>query len=251
MFTGSLRRVGTQSLQRRTFFSRQTGERLQDWGEQLIPKHPNDPDPRFVQVIKKEKFATALIMATTAYIAYAYNRPLKDTKLFDRRGDIRLPIITPFLDYMVDRFGKNTLIVPNADPFEHFTEEEKLKRVDYLDAQGFFDRYYQDQGDIVDKLRLMNSITQRALVLRDANATQFPEDEVYTLDQVLDLVHQQHSSKQPLLQYQCGDDIVTFETKMDRYASSVISLLDESDMSSNLPTISAQDTAAFDHLYKV
>jgi len=38
---------------------------------------------------------------------------------------------------------------------------------------------------------------------------------------------------------------------MDRYASSVISLLDESDMSSNLPTISAQDTAAFDQLYKV
>jgi len=254
MFTGLFRRVGTQSLQKRSFFSRQQGERLQEWGEQFVPlTNKNDPDPRFIQVVKKEKLTTGLIISTAAYIAYAYNRPLKDTNLFDRNGDIRLPLITPFLNYVGDRIGRTNVLVHDFDPFEELSDEEKLQRVDYLDAQGFFNRYWQDQGDNVDKLRLMNAVTQHALFIRSNNAFYYPEDEVYTVSQVADIYDQQCSTKQPKLQYYNGSDLVLVDTPVDRHAAYIInSLIKDQQMAETAQqALTKQDTAAFENLYKL
>lgn len=183
-------------------------------------------EPAWVTRLHREKTATAMIIGTIGYVIYANSREHKDTRLFDEVGDLNVPIFSPIFNWLGDRFGQMTKIYPDQDPFEHFTEDEKEQRMRALDSTGFFNRYWQDQGDDWDKYRLLNAATQEALLRRAVRSEFHPETDNTTISEL-----RQHQAniltfKQPKLEVQMGEHIIAHDTRHDRYCHNTIEAYD-------------------------
>jgi hypothetical protein len=167
-----------------------------------IDKSSNNP-------ITKEYGTTFFIAATALFIAATANNPVEDTKLFNRRGEIFIPIVTPALNYVMDRLGETVRPLPGVDAYENWSEEDKTKRMQILDTMGKFDRFWQDQNDDVDKMRLMHAVTERQIVGGYVESLMFPQDNTTPLAGLYrDLVIQEEGYTRPSMSY-LGNELLT------------------------------------------
>jgi len=176
-----------------------------------IDKSSNNP-------IVREYGTTLLIGATALFIAATANNPVEDTKLFNRRGEIVIPIVTPTLNYVMDRLGETVRPLPGVDAYENWSEDDKVKRMKTLDSVGKFDRFWQDQHDDVDKMRLMHAITERQIVGEYAESFMFPQDNTtLPADLCYDRVMQAEGYIRPSMTY-LGNELLTNRQRYGAHA---------------------------------
>lgn len=229
MFSAAIRRSATAVVTKpKRRLNTTLNDALIDWAEAPIYSEQAQPNP-----IRKDLFATATIIGTAIYVGYANSREHKDTTLFDYEGEIKLPILTPICDWIVDRFGETTRqSAVGIDPFEKFTEEEKMDRLRQLDAVGYFDRFWQDQNDDVDKARILTNTTTHALFRRVNIAAAHPE-RAFTIKQIVNHAALQAHTKQPELNVPVGDKIIRIETPLDRHAATFVAIAQQTIMAEN------------------
>lgn len=219
-FRRSIAKAAVTKTQQRGL-TRPLNDNLIAYAEGTISLSAEKPNP-----ITDEAFATGLAVATAAYVAYAYSRPAKDTKLFNFQGEFALPIVTPALNWFMDKLTETTIKqLPGVDPFENFTEEEKMDRLRQLDSAGYFNRFWQDQNDDIDKMRIMENTTTLALMRRVTLAKRFPNT-AYTLEQIAHHAQLLETTKQPQLNIPVGESIVTLNTPLDRNAAAFVYMVE-------------------------
>lgn len=197
---------------------------------------PNNP-------ILKEFGTTLFVGATALYIAATANSPVEDTKLFNRRGDLFVPVLTPALNWFMDRVGETIRPLPGVDAYEHFSEEDKMHRMQVLDSMGKFDRFWQDQHDDTDKLRLMHAITERQILGNYTEALMFPHDNT-TLPTNLggDLLIEEEGYILPSMTYR-GNKLLTSRQKYGPHAFHLY--VNHFDFDSNFDSVQARATAQY------